>query len=48
MPRCLANLYPEMSEGDTRGIWEEAHANLLGERPTPKLILHLDGFTLAA
>lgn len=35
-----------MSEGDTRGIWEKAHANLLWERPTPKLILHLDGFTL--
>lgn len=35
-----------MSEGDTRGIWEEVHANLLGEQPTPRLILHLDRFTL--
>lgn len=35
-----------MSEGDTTGSWKEAHVNLLGERPMPKLILHLDGFTL--
>lgn len=46
VPCSVTNLHPEMSEGDTRGIWEKAHANLLGERPTPKLILHLDGFTL--
>lgn len=46
VPCAEASLHPEMSEGDTRSIWEEAHANLLGERPTPKLILHLDGFTL--
>lgn len=46
VPCEVANLHPEMSEGDTRGIWEEAHANLLREQPTPSLILHLDGFTL--
>ena len=46
VPCGVANLYPAMSEGDTRGIWDEAHANLLGGRPTPRLILHLDGYTL--
>ncbi|KAK2897776.1 hypothetical protein Q8A73_014156 [Channa argus] len=46
VPYSVTNLHPEMSEGYTRGIWEEAHANLLGERPTPKLILHFGGFTL--
>lgn len=45
VPCGVTNLHPEMPEGDTRGIWEKAHANLLWEWPTPKLILHLDGFT---
>lgn len=48
-PEVLVDSHPRRLGVTPRGIWDQTHANVLGERPAnPGLIFHLDRFTLAA